>query len=84
MCLQVAVVLERWGLLGKGSSGSGDPVGDHVGETKVENASSLMGSCLAFETPEVRGSGGLMLSFSNRVTPKGLCKLKNRVSTTTA
>lgn len=46
------------------SSGSDDPVGNR-GETGSEHASSLMGSCLAFKMPEVKGSGsgGLMLSF---------------------
>jgi hypothetical protein len=36
-----------------GSSGSNDPVGSDGGEARGEDSSPLMGSCLAFEMPEV-------------------------------
>jgi hypothetical protein len=60
--LLVVSVLGKWG---GGSSESDDPVGNGGGEAKSEDASSLMGSCLAFKMPEVEGSGsgGLMLCF---------------------
>jgi hypothetical protein len=32
-----------------------DPIGDDGGEARDEDVSPLMGSCLDFEMPEVRG-----------------------------
>jgi hypothetical protein len=56
--LVVEEVLERWRLLGKGSSGSGDPVGDNGGEARGQNTSSVssvVGNCSAIELIELEG-----------------------------
>jgi hypothetical protein len=49
----LVVILERWGLLWRGSSGSDDPVGDDGGEASGEGDLSLVGSCSAFEMTEI-------------------------------
>jgi hypothetical protein len=40
-----------------GPCGSGDPVSDDGGEARVEDASSHMVGCLAFEVSELEGWG---------------------------
>lgn len=71
-------MVRRLELLGRGSSGSGDPVGDGK-EGRGEGASPLWSSCLAFKTLEVEGCslGGLLLSYPDHVKKRGgLWKLK--------
>lgn len=65
LMLVVVMVLESWGYWGRGSAGSDDPVGNGGGEARGEDVSTLTGSWLICEMPEVEGwgSGGLMPSF---------------------